>query len=463
MTTHSEDTQVRTIIAIRQALDAQKGIALLREVLSDQPAWMLLGLMKALIHPSPDPNFIAERYSDVLQAFAEAVTSGESEAGISDAWQATILARLLNDTNPLSIQAERVGPNGLSPAIRAQAERDLRALSLFFKLDAQSIWNLTRDLVTPSLPTLADAWVPWYDLAPISNSDLAPTPRNVLIRQIMECEDWGMLVDPLIAHWARHGTGSFARYSAFRWEGNAEDQGLQGIAHPDPIQLSEIIGYNRQHNRLKANTERFLLGLPAHDAALYGAPGTGKSSTVKAIANAYANRGLRLIELRKELVNDLPRIIALLRGRAPRFLIFIDDLSFEDHETEYKALKVLLEGSVEARPKNVLIYITTNRLNLIREQFSDRGKPTEEVHWKDTMDEKHSLVARFGLRVTFTTPDQEHYLTIATGLARQRGIDLPEEELHARALTWERQHTGRSGRLARQFVDDLQAELGLNQ
>ena len=152
MTTYSQDTQNSIITSIQQALDAQKGITLLREVLSEQPAWALLGLMKALIHPSPDPDFIAERYSDALQGFAEAATAEEIELGVSDAWQATMLARLLNDTNPWSIQAERAGPAGLSPAIRAQAERDLRALSLFFKLTAQSIWSLTRDLVTPSLP-----------------------------------------------------------------------------------------------------------------------------------------------------------------------------------------------------------------------------------------------------------------------------------------------------------------------
>jgi predicted AAA+ superfamily ATPase len=223
--------------------------------------------------------------------------------------------------------------------------------------------------------------------------------------------------------------------------------------------LSGLIGYAREQSRIKANTERFLAGLPAHDVLLYGPPGTGKSSTVKALVNAYADQGLRLIEVRKEHLGDLPRIVALLRNRAPRFLLFIDDLSFEEHETEYKVLKMLLEGTAEARPANVLIYATTNRLNLVREYFSDRGKPTEDVNWRDTMDEKQSLAHRFGLRVTFMTPDQERYIRIASGLARQRGIELSDEELRERALQWERQHVGRSGRVARQFVDELEAEL----
>jgi hypothetical protein len=219
-----------------------------------------------------------------------------------------------------------------------------------------------------------------------------------------------------------------------------------------------LISYEREQALLQANIERFLLGLPAHDVVLYGAPGTGKSSTVKALVNTYAERGLRLIEVPKASIKDLPAIATQLRDKAPRFLIFIDDLSFEDHETEYKALKVLLEGTAEVRPRNVLIYVTTNRLNLVRENFSDRGKPTDDVHWKDTMEEKNSLVARFGLRVTFALPNQERYLTIATELAQQRDISLSTDELRARALAWERQHVGRSGRMARQFVDDLEAE-----
>ncbi len=163
--------------------------------------------------------------------------------------------------------------------------------------------------------------------------------------------------------------------------------------------------------------------------------------------------------MRKEYLGDLPQIVSQLRDRAPRFLLFIDDLSFEEHEIEYKVLKMLLEGTAEARPANVLVYATTNRMNLVREYFTDRGKPTEDVNWRDTMEEKQSLAHRFGLRVTFMSPDQERYLNIALGLARQRGIALSEETVRERALQWERQHIGRSGRVARQFVDELEAEL----
>jgi predicted AAA+ superfamily ATPase len=233
------------------------------------------------------------------------------------------------------------------------------------------------------------------------------------------------------------------------------------VDEPDPVRLADLVGYERVREPLLTNTERFLAGLPAHHALLYGMPGTGKSSTVKAVLNEYADRGLRLVEVAKEDLEALPRVLESLRARAPRFVIFVDDLSFEENEVEYKALKALLEGSVEEPPGNVRIYATSNRRNLIRERFSERdeGGVGDDVHARDTMQEKRSLSARFGLRVTFPTPDQRQYLEIVAGLACQRGIAMPEEELNERAILWERWHAGRSGRTARQFVDELEAEL----
>lgn len=441
---------------IQSALDAAHGLTLLRGVLEDDTARIFLKLLRVLAAPETSETTIAEAYSQTFNALATAVNEGATVPGLSDAWQAYLLTRLLDHSNPWSSQAEHFGADNVAPALREQARRDLRAVHQIFDLTAELLWQATREAVASSLPTLANAWVPWYDLAPLGLEQPQLTARDTLCHDLAEQDDWSTSVDALTAHWARHGTGQFARYPFLRWQGK---EGLRPVIHPDPIQLHNLVSYEREQAILKANTERFLAGLPAHDTVLYGAPGTGKSSTVKALVNAYADRGLRLVEVRKEAVKDLPAIVAQLRGRAPRFILFIDDLSFEDHETEYKALKTILEGTAEARPANVLIYVTTNRLNLVRENFSDRGKPADDAHWRDTMEEKNSLVARFGLRVTFALPNQERYLKIATDVARQRGIDLPEDELRARALTWERQHVGRSGRMARQFVDDLEAEL----
>jgi predicted AAA+ superfamily ATPase len=220
------------------------------------------------------------------------------------------------------------------------------------------------------------------------------------------------------------------------------------------------VAYEREREPLIRNTERFLAGLPAHHALLYGLPGTGKSSTVKAIMNEYAHQGLRLIEVKKEDLAELQVVLEVLGGRGQRFVLFVDDLSFEEHEVEYKALKALLEGSAEEPPENVRLYATSNRRNLIRETFSERESSAgDDVHARDTMQEKLSLAGRFGLRLTFPSPDQARYLKIVAGLCRERSLAIPAEDLRERALLWDRWHAGRSGRTARQFVDELEAEL----
>jgi predicted AAA+ superfamily ATPase len=441
---------------IAEALQAAHGLALLSNVLAGETAQTLLQLLQRLTHHPAQPTEIALAYSETFAALAEAANHDEALPDVADAWQALLIARLLDDRNAWSSQVERVGPERVAQTLRTQAKRDLRTLQRFFALDARLLWGLTREVVAPELPVLQEAWTPWLKLTPVSPKR-AQDARDQLAAQIVACSDWSTLVEPLEAYWARHGTGPQTRYHMLYW--SAATKELLGIAHPDPILLSNLVAQERQQKRLVTNIERFLAGLPAQDMLLYGPPGTGKSSTIKALANTYADQGLCLVEINKEDIGDLPQVVALLRGRAPRYLLFIDDLSFEEHETSYKALKVLLEGTAALRPANVLICATSNRLNLIRENFSERGKPSEDVNWRDTMDEKQSLAHRFALRVTFMSPDQQGYLHIVTSLAHQRGLALDDEQLQERALHWERQHTGRSGRVARQFIDDLEAEL----
>jgi len=462
--------------SLRAALDAARGLGLLRGVLDDGPGGAVLALLAALAAPDPDAATVADAYGHAFRSLA-AAANDDGLDGLPDAWQSHLVARLLDDANPWSAQAEAAGagrvwtpgasahravppPSHDSSALVAlgllgAARRELRALRLLYDLDAVTVCRLAHEVVTPSMPALRDAWSPWRYLAPSLSPD-DTDPRAAMAGRVAGTADWATLADDLAAYWARHGTGPLARYHVLRWEGRAA--GLRPVAHPDPARLDALVGYEREQGLLKTNIERFLAGLPAPHALLYGPPGTGKSSTVKALANHYAPRGLRLVELRKEDTGDLPAIAAAVRGRAPRFLLYVDDLSFEEHETAYKALKALLEGTAEARPDNLLLYATTNRRNLVRETFAERGAPGDDVHGRDTMGEKISLAARFGLRVTFPAPDQERYVTIATALARGRGLALPDDELRRRALLWERQRPGRSGRTARQFVDDLEAE-----
>jgi predicted AAA+ superfamily ATPase len=236
------------------------------------------------------------------------------------------------------------------------------------------------------------------------------------------------------------------------------------VEHPDPVRLSDLVGYEYEREPVVQNAERFAAGLPANNALLYGERGTGKSSTVKALLNEFGDRGLRLIEVPKEHLEDFHELLAPLRDRRERFILYVDDLSFEEQETHYKALKAILEGGIEARPDNVILYATSNRRHLVRERFADRQamvSDDDDVHGMDSLEEKLSLSDRFGIHVTFGTPNQERYLEIVESLAARRGIALANGELRSRALSWAQRQNGRSGRTARQFIDALAGELGM--
>jgi predicted AAA+ superfamily ATPase len=222
------------------------------------------------------------------------------------------------------------------------------------------------------------------------------------------------------------------------------------------------VGYEREREPAIRNAERFAAGLPANNVLLYGERGTGKSSTVKALLNEFGDQGLRLIEISKEHLGDFPELMAAVRNRRQRFVLYVDDLSFEEQETHYKALKAILEGGIEARPDNIVLYATSNRRHIVRERFADRSASADDdVHTMDTMEEKLSLSDRFGIRVRFGAPDQVRYLEIVRGIAQRRRVALSDDEIERRALSWARRQNGRSGRTARQFVDALIGELAL--
>jgi predicted AAA+ superfamily ATPase len=287
------------------------------------------------------------------------------------------------------------------------------------------------------------------------------------------CSRWSDRMQDLLSFHSRQGAGMFARYRGFYWNHTDGEGSLQGIANPDPVTLSDLIGYEAERATVIENTLQFLDGFPANNVLLYGDRGTGKSSTVKALLNEYHERGLRLVEVSKTQLFDFPEIIRQLQGRGRKFIIFVDDLSFEDSEGSYAALKAVLEGGIEHRPDNVLIYATSNRRHLIRERFGDRrglsgtgaadaapgAEVLGEVHTGDTVQEQLSLADRFGITVIFPTPDQDRYLEIAAGIAAGRSLGIDREQLRQSALNWERWHNGRSPRTARQFVDWLEGKL----
>jgi predicted AAA+ superfamily ATPase len=404
----------------------------------------MLSLLETLPTGEEGPEIIAGRVGRLWSGLAREGAAEEAGERLSrDAWRSHLAGRVLDDKNPWSLAAER--GYEISPALRKQVAGELRNLQGLYETGCAELLETISD----SAPELDGLWTPLEE--PVANCTNF-SPRVEAARWLAEAGDWGDCVAGLEAYFALQGAGELGRFRAFRWR----ERGLYPIREPDPASLSDLGGHEEEREPLLRNTERFLAGLPASHALVYGQPGTGKSSNVKAVLGAYAGRGLRAVEVAREDLAELPAVLDALRGRGMRFVVFVDDLSFEAQETGYKALKALLEGSLESPPDNVLLYATSNRRNLIRESFAERE---EDVHAQDTAREKLSLAARFGLRVTFLAPDQKKYLQMVENLAGIRGLEIAGEELQEKALAWERRISARSGRTARQFVDELQAGL----
>ncbi len=261
--------------------------------------------------------------------------------------------------------------------------------------------------------------------------------------------------DTMTAFYKEYGVGRFGLHKAFRVEHTEQGAKIVPILNIAHVQLDDLVGYEIPKRKLIENTEAFVNGRKANNCLLFGDAGTGKSSSVKAIANAYYDRGLRIIEIYKHQFQDLNDVIAQIKSRNYKFIIYMDDLSFEDFEIEYKYLKAVIEGGLEKKPANVLIYATSNRRHLVRERFSDKEDRRDDLHSGDTVQEKLSLVSRFGVTIFFGSPDKKEFQNIVRVLAERNHITMPEEELLLEANKWELQHGGLSGRCAQQFIDYL--------
>jgi hypothetical protein len=448
---------------VREDVRRARSLAVLRGVLTDESGVALLDLLEALSHEA-EPTRIGAVYGRLFNLLA-----GEAEMYpeplIGDAWQNHLLDRLLLDENAFSTKARLGGAESLGAALKAQVRRDLAALQALFQLDAR---RLAMAACHAAGDDQAGPWVHWDAFAPRERGTPIHGARGRELKEKLGASrDWPSLVGELATYFGHVGAGPFGRFVAFRWvrDGGLGEPGhLEGIAEPDPIRLDQLVGYDRERALVIQNTRHMLAGYSANSVLLYGDRGTGKSSTVKALLNEYSDQGLRLIEVAKDDLADFPRIAALLRGRPEKFILFIDDLSFDEHERDYRGLKALLEGGIESRPPNVVLYATSNRRHLVQERWTDRETALNaELHGQDTMQEKLSLSDRFGIRAVFPSPDQTRYLQVVEALAGQRGLQIDPETLRRRGLQWAEWHNGRSGRTARQFVDFLEGELGLQQ
>ncbi len=261
-------------------------------------------------------------------------------------------------------------------------------------------------------------------------------------------------LDELEAFYRANGYGVFAQFGAFRW-----DCTLIGIRHPDPIRLSSLKSYEHERRLVAANTRDFVEKHGGGNLLLYGDRGTGKSSTIKALANEYREQGLRIVEVTKDSIPQFPEIMERLREVPLRFILFLDDLSFSTDDASFSALKSVLEGGVVARPENCRIYATSNRRHLVKESFSERSVDVDDVHAGDTKQEKLSLYDRFDQTVNFFAPDQAQYLSIVRALAQERALPISAEELDLAAIRWAIRAGGRSPRAAKQFVEWATAQL----
>ena len=254
------------------------------------------------------------------------------------------------------------------------------------------------------------------------------------------------------------------QYSAFRWQVRFGMPKLVPVRHPDLTNISDLIGINQEIDTLDRNTRQFLCGLPANHVLLWGDRGTGKSSLVKAIFNRYEGQGLRLVEVNKDGLIHLQELTELIWNRRESYVLFCDDLSFDNEEAEYRELKAMLEGSISAKPDNVLIYATSNRRHLMPRQIVENKFPAtdqDELYPRETTEEKVSLSDRFGLRIAFQRISKKTYLDIVSHYAQQRVLPIADDELEQEAIEWEASSSGRSGRVARQLIDDLEGRLKL--
>ena len=381
----------------------------------------------------------AMRYSDIdeIAAIEAYATWFKAIARTNQSWQDFLITQILLNDNPFSKQVQHTDLANLPPALIAATKQDLQSMQLLYQCSSDLLSEWVRSAT---------------NVSPVAWDYQSQTQTN-----FQQLDNWADGLADLAAYYQQYGTGLFAQYQALRWQSGQ----LVGINTPDPVQVNQLAGYEYQRDTLIKNTEFLLAGYPALHVLLYGSRGSGKSSLVKGLLHEYQSRQLRIIEVAKSDLQALPTILEQLRGAVQKFIIFVDDLSFEEDDDAFKALKVVLEGNLTARPQNVVVYATSNRRHLIKEFFDDRPSPSnsEEVHAWDTVQEKLSFSDRFGLTITFESADQKTYLKIVHHLAVQANITLSQQDLEYQALQWATRHNGRSGRTARQFIDFMQADL----
>ena len=396
-------------------------------------------LMEDITHPKVLSGKEGQYFFCVHQMVEMAGAYGFS----GNLWHNYLTFLLVNKENAFSTACEIVGP--VEGSINALAVHDFSIFKELFDFDFSRF-----EEVYPSLDVrLITDYRNINEGSKVFNKRIRDRICQLALR-LGQAADAEEFMADMVQFYKEFGVGKLGLHKAFRVDGTVSPARIVPITNIAHVQLEDLVGYETAKKKLIENTEAFVAGRPA--------AGTGKSSSIKGILNRYYEQGLRIIEVYKHQFKDLNDIIAQIKNRNYRFIIYMDDLSFVEFEIEYKYLKAVIEGGLERKPDNILIYATSNRRHLVREQFSDKEGRRDDLHASDTVQEKLSLVYRFGVTIFFCAPDKKQFQNIVRVLAERYGIKMPEEELMLEANRWELNHGGLSGRTAQQFIDYIRGK-----
>ena len=401
-------------------------------------------LMEDISHPKVLYGKDGEYFACIHQLVEMAGTYGFA----GNLWHDYLTYLLVNHENAFSTACEIVGP--VEGTINAFAMHDFEIFKQLYDFDLKELEKI--------YPSVDSSLITDYQNINEGSKVFNKRIRDricTLAQKLAKAESTEEFMDDMVQFYKEFGVGKLGLHKAFRIDGTVTPARIVPITNIAHVYLDDLVGYEIAKKKLIDNTEAFVQGRPANNCLLFGDAGTGKSSSIKGILNQYYDQGLRIIEAYKHQFKDLNDIIAQVKNRNYKFIIYMDDLSFEEFEIEYKYLKAVIEGGLEKKPDNILIYATSNRRHLVREKFSDKEERRDDLHSSDTVQEKLSLVASFGVSIFFCAPDKKQFQNIVKTLAERHQVEMPEEELLLEANKWELQHGGLSGRTAQQFIDYL--------
>lgn len=420
-------------------------------IYGDMPKDSILMELSSIIREFKGENYKKDEIITRIYHQVKRILEVSTDYGFDrNLWHNYLTYLLITNENPFSLTCEKVGANGGS--VNYFAKNDFKQFMKLFDYDFK-----------PMEEELGiDCFEKLQNYKAIGKTELMYN-KNVsekvqsLSLKLENAKDENEFFDYVTEFYKQYGVGMFGLNKAFRIKDGDGPLEFHAINNMDKVVLDDLVGYEIQKKKLVDNTEAFVQGRKANNCLLFGDSGTGKSTSIKAIVNEYYEQGLRMIEIYKHQFKDLSNVIAAIKNRNYKFIIYMDDLSFEDFEIEYKFLKAVIEGGVETKPENILIYATSNRRHLIKETWNDRSDVQVEngMHKSDTMEEKLSLVHRFGVTINYSKPTQKEYFEIAVELCRRLGVKLSDDEIKAEANKWELSHGGISGRTAQQFANYL--------